>query len=562
MLFNTKIKEKISKNSIKIITATYFSIFLFIGILTFKDYGFNIDEKFQRLNGFYWLNYLLNFTNFDGLKISTQEILSSINDFTLSDIEYYNKYGVIFDVPTALFEVIFKIKEPINYYYLRHLINFIFFFISSIYFFKIVQNRFNKLFLSFLGVSFYILTPRIYGDSFQNNKDIIFLSLITISIYYLFKFEDKFKIKNLILFSLFLSIATTTRIIAIVIPLVFITLHFLSSIEISKRKELYTIKNILIFTLSYSLFLILFWPYLWQSPFHNFINFFKGLDSFMFGVIKIFFNGEYYSNNSLPYYYIPLWILISTPSPYLLLFFLGFFYKFKRFWIKFVNINDKYNQCDFWKSANEKKDFFIFLTFIIILTLLLTFNIRFVNSWRYCYFFHFFLTYFLTYGIYLIIIKVRRNKLIQKILYTILITFLAGSIYKMLIYHPYQSFYFNDLLSSEYKNKFEVDYTGLSGIHFLRDIVKKEKNKKIINIGTISWYPIWRMIELLDQRDSSRIKIVSGNDLIKADYLYSNRISEVDKNLNKKYDLPKNFIKIIDFTKDGTIIFEVYKKDK
>jgi surface polysaccharide O-acyltransferase-like enzyme len=57
MLFNTKIKEKISKNSIKIITATYFSIFLFIGILTFKDYGFNIDEKFQRLNGFYWLNY-------------------------------------------------------------------------------------------------------------------------------------------------------------------------------------------------------------------------------------------------------------------------------------------------------------------------------------------------------------------------------------------------------------------------------------------------------------------------------------------------------------------------
>ena len=125
MLFNTKIKEKISKNSIKIITATYFSIFLFIGILTFKDYGFNIDEKFQRLNGFYWLHYLLNFTNFDGLKISTQEILSSINDFTLSDIEYYNKYGVIFDVPTALFEVIFKIKEPINYYYLRHLINFI-----------------------------------------------------------------------------------------------------------------------------------------------------------------------------------------------------------------------------------------------------------------------------------------------------------------------------------------------------------------------------------------------------------------------------------------------------
>jgi hypothetical protein len=126
----------------------------------------------------------------------------------------------------------------------------------------------------------------------------------------------------------------------------------------------------------------------------------------------------------------------------------------------------------------------------------------------------------------------------------------------MLIYHPYQSLYFNSLLSKEYKNKFEVDYTGLSGIKFLRDITQKEKDKKIINIGTISWYPIWRMVELLDKKDSSRIKIVSGK------YIYSNKISEVYKNFNKKYDIPKNFTKILNFEKDGTIIYEIYKKKK
>ena len=130
----------------------------------------------------------------------------------------------------------------------------------------------------------------------------------------------------------------------------------------------------------------------------------------------------------------------------------------------------------------------------------------------------------------------------------------------MLIYHPYQSLYFNSLLSKEYKNKFEVDYTGLSGIKFLRDITREEKDKKIINIGTISWYPIWRMVELLDKNDSSRIRIVSGESINKADYIYSNKISEVDKNFNKKYDLPKNFTKILNFEKDGTIIYEIYKK--
>jgi hypothetical protein len=45
---------------------------MFIGIFTFKDYGFNIDEKFQSLNGFYWLNFLLNFTNFNNLNAIVQ----------------------------------------------------------------------------------------------------------------------------------------------------------------------------------------------------------------------------------------------------------------------------------------------------------------------------------------------------------------------------------------------------------------------------------------------------------------------------------------------------------
>jgi len=47
---------------------TFFLIFLFIGLITYKDYGIHIEEKFYRLNGFYWLNYVLNFTEFNDLK--------------------------------------------------------------------------------------------------------------------------------------------------------------------------------------------------------------------------------------------------------------------------------------------------------------------------------------------------------------------------------------------------------------------------------------------------------------------------------------------------------------
>ena len=90
----------ISKNFIKNSRKYFvFFTFLIIGLLIYKDYGFNIDEKFHRSNGFYWLKYLSNFFNLDYLQIVSEEKLNSIKGFTLSDINYYNKYGIIFDVP-------------------------------------------------------------------------------------------------------------------------------------------------------------------------------------------------------------------------------------------------------------------------------------------------------------------------------------------------------------------------------------------------------------------------------------------------------------------------------
>ena len=44
---------------------TFFLIFLFVGLITYKDYGIHIEEKFHRSNGLYWLNYILNFTEFN-----------------------------------------------------------------------------------------------------------------------------------------------------------------------------------------------------------------------------------------------------------------------------------------------------------------------------------------------------------------------------------------------------------------------------------------------------------------------------------------------------------------
>ena len=106
--------------------------FLIIGLIIYKDYGHNIDEKFHRSNGFYWLQYIAEYFNFEQLAYLSKEKLNSITGFTLSPIEHYNKYGVIFDLPAAFFEIILEINQPVDYYQFRHLMVFLFFFVGLI----------------------------------------------------------------------------------------------------------------------------------------------------------------------------------------------------------------------------------------------------------------------------------------------------------------------------------------------------------------------------------------------------------------------------------------------
>ena len=135
-------------------------------------------------------------------------------------------------------------------------------------------------------------------------------------------------------------------------------------------------------------------------------------------------------------------------------------------------------------------------------------------------------------------------------------------IYRIFLYHPYQSYYFNFLVTDKIKNNVEVDYTGLSAIHFLNETIENEYRNKKIKIGVASWYPLWRMLELTNEKSEDKITIIGNKDNFYADYIYTNRISDVDTNYNKKYDIPPNFIKFKELIIDGAIIYEVYKRSK
>ena len=53
-----------------------------------------------------------------------------------------------------------------------------------------------------------------------------------------------------------------------------------------------------------------------------------------------------------------------------------------------------------------------------------------------------------------------------------------------------------------------------------------------------------------------------GQNYENADFIYKNNISEVNSRLNKKYDIPSNFVKIYELNINGIRIYEIFKNIK
>jgi len=545
----------------KILISTFFLIYFLIGFLIYKDFGIGIEEHFQRKNGFYWLKEMFSFFNLNNLKILALEkyVNSTVYDPTLPDSVFFNYYGIFFDLPAAFLELFFKIEQSKIYFELRHLLNFIIFFISSIYFYKILQNRFKSLIISFSGAFIYVASPRIFGDSFHNNKDILFLSLLTVATFFLFKYMDKYKIKNLFLFCLFAAFATSSRIMGVYLPILFI--FFLSFEYLAAKIPLIIfIKRSILIIFCFLFFLYLHFPYMWELNIFKFIDWFKVF--FYHMDLKILFNGTYYNIKYLPRLYLPTWIVITTPISILILFLIGYFLLVKRFFQRILNISitTKLHN-DLYRSINEKKDLFIFISLTCFLVYAVFLNVAMLSGWRHFYFLQLFIAYISMYALNFIYILIKIKK-INVIFFKSIIFFLILSlVLQIYLFHPYQSLYFNNLVKFIDIKKLPVDTSSLSRSESLRDIVNLSKGSNRIYIANASWTPYWNGKDLLNDAEQKKLIFV-GQEYHKADFIYTNFLYEINPTLSKKYNIPDNFKEVKNKTINGIHVYSIYERIK
>jgi len=542
-------KNIISKtlNNEKLLVTLFFFIYFLIGLYIFRDYGIPFDVEVQKF---------LAQNRIDYITIFFSNIFSQTGGQIKNVAIKYPEYGVAFELPALWLEKIFPLTDVRSEYFLRHFLIFLTSFFGSIFFFLIVKKRFNSWQIGLIGALLLIATPRIFAESFYNSKDIVFMYLFVISTFFALSFLEDPKKSNSFYFAFFSSFCMGVRVLGIIVPILALYFLWIKYLRSDYKKNIKFL--IFVFFLAFAFFLILFWPSLWENPIKGLLHALESFKSYDHEIYN-FYLGQYVHSKSIHWYYIPLWIFITTPLFILVLFLYGLIVTLHRIFSRLIKITNKNETHDLWRGPNEFQDLFFSTIIIAPIFLVIVFKSTSYSGWRHLYFIYPYIILISLVGLRTIYIKIfylRKIKTMYffKFFFSLFLLFNLIWLYNN---HPFQNNFFNLLAGSSPHTKFEVDYWGISNKYVLEKIVR-EDSKNVINVTKISDTSLYENFNILTKEERQRLKYVG--DINNSDYIINNNIffHEDFKNVRK---IPSNFNVYYELFVDDTLVTTIYKRD-
>jgi len=531
-----------SKNDLyakNICLALFFLSLLMIGIYIYQDYGLSWDEPTERLTGLVNLNYIGEFFNFEFIKNSP--MIQSIKDIRLQN--YSDRvFGPAFPIITSLIEILIGRNELYIGYRIRHFITYLVFLMAVFTLYKIAEMRFKDWKFALFIALLLILSPRFFGESFFNSKDIVFLAFFNLSIYTLLITSNNFSVKNILLHSLTTAIAIDIRSIGFILILISLTVFAIKNTRIILKPK--GLAKCGVYLFATFMLTILFWPWLWEKPLPRLI---EGITIFSKWItqIQIFYLGNLISiqKEPIPWHYILVWIGITTPLIYLLFWIIGI--------IK-TTLQLIKSPFEIWSNNELTMD--LIFTGICIFPIV---GIIFLHSiiydgWRHLYF---------IYPSFLLLCgkgiqtswELLKNFNRAKVIFIGGVGFcLSLTFSSMIRNHPHQNIYFNALAGKNLIENFDVDYWGLSNKQALEWIAAND-NRPQISVGAGSIMALEYSMMILPPEIKDRFIFTS--EITSSDYVISNYRGNLTK-----YDLsPFNFIRAFEILIDNEIILSIYQ---
>ena len=473
-----------------------------LGISIYDDYGLSWDETTQRQIGLINLRYI-----FQG----SRELFHPANEN-----EMY--YGPVVEIVLISLEKAFHLEDSQTIYLMRHLMTFLFFYAGLLGFYLLCKKRFGSWKIALIGSSLLLLSPRIFAHAFYNSKDLPLLSLFTLAIVTLINYLERNTWIRALLHAFCSALLIDLRLVGLLLP--FLTFFcILGEIILgmrSKAERKTAIVTLLVYSLFLVGFIILFFPALWEAPVHHFLQALAKMKQYPW-ISTMLYRGEFVWSNQLPWHYLPIWFLITTPIIYTILFAVGVAYATIAFFKKSTKTTSTRHKhidllCMIW----------LFLPpFLAIISRAVLYD-----AWRHLFFIYPAFLIFTLHGLVRLfhgIISRFKGPIstIAKYTYILFIILtLSPPVYFMVKYHPYQHLYFNRLAGKDMqtvKQKFELDYWGLSYREALEYITQQDSRTQIKVY--VAHEVGWLTAEILSPADRKKILYVDTPE--QAEYFVS-----------------------------------------
>jgi len=522
-----------------------------IGISQFRSYGISYDEPAMRMHGIANAKYVA-----DALlptlsnKLSSNPLYKSVPGFTEVDQNGLT-HPVFFELALVLIEYQFGLTDDKkNLWEFRHLATFIFCSLGLVVFFGFLYWRFKNLYLAYLGVLFILFSPRIFADMFYNNKDAVFMTTYVFagaaSIVYVVKKSNSLLLISAVTVGLSAAIRQVGIMPAI---LVWLSILFLFR-EISLRRRALKLFSHFLLTLS---FMVLFQPYYWGNPIPRLVESLARATSFPHQGCTLT-RGTCLENTSLPWFYLPLWMSVTIPILFSIVFVLGLArFKFNFFF----NIRKQP-----FTNTQIKIDFLVLCLVLLPLILAVISTTTLYNGWRHFYFIYPFLAYF---GVRFFSSSLRFLTLTLQTIFAVLavFTFCTTALW-MHENRPLQNLYFNQLAGEEIVTNWEVDYWSLSNRQALDWILSKDSRAQI-SIQTTDNSHLYDSAVFLSEDDIRRVNFLWYNKGIQsADYVIARQDLTVEsKKLRAILNSRESGFRLAYKKSIGqTEIFSIYAKER
>ena len=416
----------------------FFLIFLLTSLLVLDDYGVSMDEAMQRDHGRVMLTWWS-----DQLGVDTYRLEKLYRAMPA--------YGMFMPATSLAAEIVLGLQDSqFAYFRLRHLLQFFLFFGACLAFYRLLRYRWpQKPWFPLLGTAMLVLSPRIFAHSFFDPKDEVMLSLYTIATYTLVRFLTKRTRESLLWHAIATGFLLGSRQASLLIPVATYTVVLYE--VLSKDRE----RSGLIQLLPYTLLAVAigaFWnPYLYMESGDGLAQSLTNVTNYVQWDGMVLFAGETLNPGTLPWYYLPQWIGLTTPLVYIPLILLGSFAVVRQ-------VLQSLGKFKLFGKADSRADLILLALTVTPLVGAILLEARLYQGWRHLFFIYPGLIYLAVVG-FSYLFRLRPGWTAGVVGAGMVLTLIT-----MVRIHPHQQVYFNETVwyGPSLLDQYELDFWGVS----------------------------------------------------------------------------------------------------